>query len=108
MIAITGSEGFIGRNLFYFLKNKYKKDILLVDKKRIYKSNVRFINYKKFLTNLKLGKYKKIKAIFHQGANSKTTEKNFKKIMNQNYFYKKYLKNELIKKKIKLKYKSSA
>lgn len=108
MIAITGSEGFIGRNLFYFLKNKYKKDILLVDKKRIYKSNVRFINYKKFLTNLKLGKYKKIKAIFHQGANSKTTEKNFKKIMNQNYFYTKDLIDECIKKKIKLIYASSA
>ena len=54
MIVITGSEGFIGKNLYEFFKKNTNKKILAVDKKRIYKEHINFSNHLIFLKNLKI------------------------------------------------------
>ena len=98
MIVVTGGSGFIGKKLALSLKKKYDDEIIIVDKKKSNSKN--YLNYQKFLQKLKNQKFtKKIKIIFHQGANSKTVENNFFSIMKDNYFYTKNLIDLCVKKK---------
>ena len=112
MIIVTGGLGFIGKNLSSKLEkiDSLNKEICIVDKKKEYKSKkFTYINNLEFLNKLRSKKFaKSIKFIFHQGANSNTAEKNFKSIMNDNYFYTINLIDICEKQKIPLIYASSA
>ena len=112
MIVVTGGLGFIGKNLVKKLEGigKIKKKLCVVDKKKKLKSKkFKYYNNIDFLNNFKKAKFaKKVKFIFHQGANSNTAEKNFKLIMNDNYFYTIDLIDLCEKYKIPIVYASSA
>ena len=85
MIIITGGLGFIGSSIANKIREFSNEEILIVDsfsngKKFLnlnFYDNVNFIDsdlfYKRDINNLNS---KKIKAIFHQGACSDTTEWN--------------------------------
>ena len=114
MIIVTGGLGFIGYNLVKKLNSIKKKNIIIVDYKNKNLNSLRKIKYKKFIETEKfykninsLSKYK-IECIFHQGANSSTTETNKKKIYQQNYYSSIRLLRFAKKNKIKLIYASSA
>lgn len=89
-ILITGYKGFIGKNLFRYLKRK--------------NFNVYGYEYSK----KKFPVVKKYDWIIHLGAISSTTETNLKKIMEQNYYFSTKLVNECIKHNVNLQYASSA
>lgn len=112
MIVVTGGLGFIGKNLVKKLieKKSLKKKLCVVDKKnKIISKKFKYYNNDEFLNNLKKIKFaKKVKFIFHQGANSNTAEKNFKSIMIDNYYYTIELINLCEKYKIPIVYASSA
>ena len=88
---------------------KNKKKLCVVDKKKLKSKKFKYFNNIDFLNNFKKAKFaKKVKFIFHQGANSNTAEKNFKLIMNDNYFYTIDLIDLCEKYKIPIVYASSA
>lgn len=91
-ILITGHKGFIGSNLFKFLKKKNKFKIKGFD----YKINKSFPIIKDY------------DWVIHLGANSNTAEKNKKKIMKQNYYFSKKLLKECQKYNVNFQYASSA
>ena len=89
-ILITGYKGFIGKNLFRYLKKK----------------NLNVYGYE--YSKKKFPIVKKYNWVIHLGAISSTTETNFKKIMKQNYYFSTKLVNECIKYNVNLQYASSA
>lgn len=91
-ILITGHKGFIGSNLFNFLKKKNKFQIKGYD----HKINKSFPIIKGYHW------------VIHLGANSNTAEKNKKKIMKQNYLFSKKLLRECEKYNVNFQYASSA
>ena len=90
-ILITGYKGFIGKNLYKFLKQK----------------KLRVAGYD-YLSKKKFPNIKKYDWVIHLGAISSTTETNINKIMKQNYFFSKKLINECILQNVNLQYASSA
>ena len=90
-ILITGHKGFIGKNLFNFLKNK-NIEVDGFDKKK----------------NFNIPSIKNYDWVIHLGANSSTVEKNVKKILDQNYFFSVALLNLCLKHNINFQYASSA
>ena len=114
MIIVTGALGFIGYNLVKKLNDLKFYNLTLVDYKNNRANNLKKIKYHNFIdvsyfyNNLKKYIPKNTKCVFHQGANSKTTEKNKSKIFKQNYFYTLKLINYCQKNNIKLIYASSA
>ena len=101
MIIVTGGAGFIGSNLIMGLNDRGYDDILIVDNLTDgvkYKNLVdcRIADYmdkNTFLQRVQEGAFHAdaIKAIFHQGACSTTTEWNGKYMMDNNYEYSKVL-----------------
>lgn len=112
MIVVTGGLGFIGKNLVSSLRKieNFKNKIIVVDKKKTCLSDdFKYINNIDFLKKLRINNFaKKVDFIFHQGANSNTAEKNFKLIMDDNYFYSINLIDLCEKKNIPIIYASSA
>jgi ADP-L-glycero-D-manno-heptose 6-epimerase len=114
MIVVTGALGFIGFNLVKRLNKLKKKNLILVDYKKKNLNSKKNIKYKKFIETDKfyknLEKYipKSTECIFHQGANSSTTEKNRSKIFKQNYYSTMKLIKYSLKNNIKIIYASSA
>ena len=114
MIIVTGGLGFIGYNLIKKLNSLKIYNIIIVDTKKKKLNNLKKIKYSKFIETKKFYKdierhiKKNIKCIFHQGANSSTTETNRQKIYEQNYYSSIKLLECAKKNNIKFIYASSA
>ncbi len=118
MIVITGGAGFIGSALVCKFNERGEKDILVVDqhtkdsskwnnlKKRSFSD---YLEHDEFLNFLDLGKFgKKIKAVFHMGACSDTTEMNKDFLRKNNSGYSERIAVWCIKNNAYLSYASSA
>lgn len=114
MIVVTGGAGFIGSNIIKGLNDIGISDIIVVDDLPDgdqYKNlnNLKFSEYVDKLEFIEtFNSFRKIDAIFHQGACSSTTETNVNFMLQNNYFYSKKLLNMSIEKKIPFIYASSA
>lgn len=120
MIIVTGGAGFIGSNIVKMLNEKGVKDILVVDDLTdgtkfknlvdldIYDYMDKDIFMERVLNNDNFTEYSCIEAVFHEGANSATTEWNGKHVMDVNYQYTKNLFHYCIRRKISFIYASSA
>jgi len=101
MIFVTGGAGFIGSQLVLGLNRLGHQNILVVDdltdgRKFKNLSHARiadYIDYEKFFKDIGCNKTfaSSVKAIFHQGACTKTTEWNGRYMMANNYEYSKAL-----------------
>jgi ADP-L-glycero-D-manno-heptose 6-epimerase len=117
MIIVTGGSGFIGSNLIRALNERGIHNILLVDNlanghKILNIADLNIADYmdkSEFLENLALPKFlNKVRAVFHQGACSATTEWNGQYVMQNNYEYSKRVLQACIAKNIAFIYASSA
>lgn len=118
MIVITGGAGLIGSALLWRFNKAGEKDILLVDQKAedsLKWNNVkshsfaRYVESDEFLAGLQEGKFNgKIRAIFHMGACSDTTEMDKEYLKNNNTLYTQYLAEWCLKNKTYFCYASSA
>lgn len=114
MIILTGGAGFIGSHLLKKLNEQGEKNILLVDhlsSSSKWKNllGTHFNSYESKEDFLKkLENKKNIKAIFHLGACSSTTEENLDYLLKNNTEYSKILFSYATEKKIPFIYASSA
>ena len=117
MIIVTGGAGFIGSNIVKQLNNKGIDDIIVVDDLT---DGTKFLNLvdcqitdyldkDDFLDKVKNNfDFGKVQAIFHEGAESATTEWNGKYVMENNFEYSKVLLHFCLKNNIQYLYASSA
>ena len=118
MIIVTGGAGFIGSNIVKGLNQRGIDDIIVVDNlkdgtkfKNIVDCNIAdYLSKEDFITRINSNQTfaKQLKAIFHEGACSATTEWDGKFIMENNYEYSKALLHYCINHKAQYLYASSA
>ncbi|MFV2057264.1 MAG: ADP-glyceromanno-heptose 6-epimerase [Thiohalomonadales bacterium] len=118
MIIVTGGAGFIGSNIVKGLNQRGIDDIIVVDNlkdgtkfKNIVDCNIAdYLSKEEFLTRIIANQSfsKDLKAIFHEGACSATTEWDGKFMMDNNYQYSKALLHYCIDHKVQYLYASSA
>lgn len=118
MIIVTGAAGFIGSNLLKGLNNQGQIKIIAVDDltdgRKFLNLAVSkyydYLDYKDFLNRIISDQSfgRSIKAVFHEGACSVTTEWDGRYMMQNNYEYSKHLLQYCVRRKIPLIYASSA
>jgi len=99
LIVVTGAAGFIGSNLVMGLNARGERDIIAVDDltdgtKFSNLADAQIADYldrDEFLTRVENDDLPKIRAVFHQGACSTTTEWNGRFMLDVNYRYSKIL-----------------
>jgi len=114
MIIVTGGAGFIGSALVKKLNDEGYEDIIIVDnlgsgEKWKNLLNLKFVEYihkENFFK--KLDNLRDIRAIFHLGACSSTTEADADYLYNNNFIYSRRLAEFAIRKNIRFIYASSA
>jgi len=117
MIIVTGGAGFIGSNLIRALNQRGESNILLVDhlvngRKMHNMADLNIADYldkTEFIEQTGSAAFLNgVRAVFHQGACSATTEWDGKYVMDNNYKYSKRLLHSCIEKNIAFIYASSA
>lgn len=116
MIVITGGAGFIGSNLVAQFNALGEENILVVDnltdghkfKNLVQLKIADYLDQDIFLQKILANELPNIRAIFHEGACSTTTEWNGQFMMNNNYEYSKHLLHYALQHKIPFIYASSA
>ena len=117
MIIVTGGAGFIGSNIVEALNKRGETAILVVDnltngRKMSNLADLDILDYMDkddFLANVKSGfDFGPVKAVFHEGACSSTTEWDGKFIMRNNFEYSKELLKWCVKTGAQYIYASSA
>jgi len=117
MIVVTGGAGFIGSNLIRALNQRGERNILLVDhlvngRKMHNIADLDVADYMdkgEFLEKIGVAHFfDGVRAVFHQGACSATTEWDGKYVMTNNYDYSKRLLHWCIAKNVAFMYASSA
>ncbi len=118
MIIVTGGAGFIGSNIVKALNERGETDIIVVDNltngvkfKNIADCEIAdYLDKQEFIARIKAGDSfaKKVKAIFHEGACSSTTEWDGKFMMENNYDYSKALLHYCLERQVPYLYASSA
>ena len=117
MIIVTGGAGFIGSNLIRALNKRGESNILLVDhlvngRKMFNIADLNIADYMdkaEFIDKMDSPTFLNgVRAIFHQGACSATTEWNGQYVMENNYNYSKHLLQACIAKNVAFIYASSA
>lgn len=117
MIIVTGGAGFIGSNLIRAINQRGESNILLVDhlangRKMHNISDLDIADYldkTEFIEQIESSPFLNgVKAVFHQGACSATTEWDGQYVMKNNYDYSKRLLNKCIARNIPFIYASSA
>lgn len=117
MYIVTGGAGMIGSNIIYHLNCRGIKDVLVVDNlkngRKIFNiSDLSIADYvckERFIEIIRRDALPKgIKAIFHLGANSATTEWDGAHLMDNNYQYSKDLLHWCVDHKVAFIYASSA
>jgi len=117
MIVVTGGAGFIGSNLIRALNQRGERNILLVDhlvngRKMHNIADLDVADYmdkEEFIEKIGVAHFfDGVRAVFHQGACSATTEWDGKYVMTNNYDYSKRLLHWCIAKNVAFMYASSA
>ncbi|CAA9892273.1 ADP-L-glycero-D-mannoheptose-6-epimerase, NAD(P)-binding [Candidatus Methylobacter favarea] len=117
MIVVTGGAGFIGSNLIRALNDRGESNVLLVDhlvngQKMHNIADLDIADYldkAQFIEKIETPHFfDKVRAVFHQGACSSTTEWDGQYVMMNNYDYSKRLLNSCITKNVAFIYASSA
>lgn len=116
MILVTGAAGFIGSNIVAALNARGETDILAVDDLRDGQkfrnlADLQIADYQDrdaFREALLAGRIPDLKAVFHQGACSDTTEWDGRYMMDNNYAYSRDLLHTCAEKGIPYIYASSA
>ncbi|WP_455206357.1 ADP-glyceromanno-heptose 6-epimerase [Kaarinaea lacus] len=117
MIIVTGGAGFIGSNIVKGLNERGIKDVLVVDDlqdgtkfKNIVDCDIAdYLDKDDFLNRIQAGQdFGDLKAIFHEGACSTTTEWDGRFMMQNNYEYSKILLHYCLQNKVQYLYASSA
>lgn len=115
-IIVTGGAGFIGSCLVAGLNARHEDEIIIVDslghcekwKNLTGKKFIDYIDKNDFIQSLDSFNTKSLRAIFHMGACSKTTEKNADYLMQNNTLYTRKLAEFALKNDIAFYYASSA
>lgn len=117
MIIVTGGAGFIGSNLIAALNARGERNILLVDnlsngQKMHNIADLDIADYMdkaQFIEQIETrGFFNSVRAVFHQGACSATTEWDGQYVMRNNYDYSKRLLHRCIANNVAFIYASSA
>ena len=118
MIIVTGGSGFIGSALIWRLNQLGKEDIIIVDEfgENDKWKNLAHLRYADIFDKEDFGhmvqsdflKNFEVETIFHLGACSSTTERNFDYLLRNNYEYTKFLCEKALDNNIRFIYASSA
>jgi len=114
MILVTGAAGFIGSNIVASLNKQGYNKIIICDwlDHESKKKNIQKLNYEEIISPENLITYlnhkNNIDIIIHMGANSSTTESNFRLMYNINTRFSRNIWKWCTKNKVRLIYASSA